>query len=99
MDMGDVHAWLARCNGPSVVPGLSAKDVINGTIGMGKNGHSLYADDQEKEPRLKEHALHGRVDMLLWKHSQKELKVLARRSRATRRFLLPCSCSRVAVQT
>ena len=82
MDMGDMHAWLARCNGPSVVPGLSVKDVIGGTIGMGKNGHSLYADDQEKEPRLKEHALHGRVDMLLWKHSQKELKVLAKQAGA-----------------
>ena len=71
---------LAYMNGPSAIPGLKGMDVLAGTKGLAKHGHSIYPlDDGAEDARLHEPALHARVKHWLGAGlSQRELKQKAK---------------------
>ena len=62
MDWNDDN-WnlLAYMRGPSCVPGLAGKDVLEGSVGQGKNGHSLYERDATSKQLLLDEELQSRV--------------------------------------
>mmetsp|Transcript_41223 Transcript_41223/g.86549 ORF Transcript_41223/g.86549 Transcript_41223/m.86549 type:complete len:210 (+) Transcript_41223:82-711(+) len=60
-DSDDSWDFLTYTRGPSCIPGLTGSDVIQGSIGRGKNGHSLYEQDAEDKRILMDPELAARV--------------------------------------
>ena len=56
--MASIHAFVAQMEGASAVPGLSVRDVTEGTVGMEWGGHSIT---DQTDARLLDTALHARV--------------------------------------